>query len=215
MIRKTTTLFPAVLLSAALTVTLAMPALADAPAAPAAKVGNAAPDFTANDLAGKPRKLSEFAGKTVVLEWHNQSCPFVKKHYGSGNMQKLQQQLTGQGAVWLTVISSAPGKEGFVTADQEKSYLQQQKASPTAVLFDPDGKVGRLYGAKTTPHMFVIDPKGVLVYAGAIDDKPSTDAEDVANAKNYVLAAWDEMKAGKPVSVSSTASYGCSVKYGN
>ena len=179
----------------------------------AATVGAPAPDFTVNDVDGKPRKLSEFAGKPVVLEWHNQSCPYVKKHYSSGNMQKLQQQVTSQGGVWLTVISSAPGKQGFVTADEERAYLKEQKSSPTAVLVDSDGKVGRLYGAKTTPHMYLVDAKGTLVYAGAIDDKPSTEAADVASAKNFVLAAYDEVKAGKPVSVASHPSYGCSIKY--
>jgi peroxiredoxin len=178
-------------------------------------IGEPAPAFSAVDTHGKTRSLSEFAGKYVVLEWHNQGCPFVVKHYGSGNMQKLQKSLTGQGAVWLTVISSAPGKQGHVTASEEESYLQAQQAAPTAVLLDENGDVGKLYGAKTTPHMFLIDPKGRLVYAGAIDDKPSTDAADVAGAKNYVLAAFDEVKAGKPVTTASTPPYGCSVKYQN
>jgi peroxiredoxin len=177
------------------------------------KTGAPAPEFTATDLQGHERRLSEFKGKFVVLEWHNQGCPFVAKHYNSGNMQRLQKDLTGQGAVWLTVISSATGKQGFVTPDEEKAYLTQTHASPTAVLLDPDGKLGRLYGAKTTPHMFVIDDHGTLVYAGAIDDRPSTDVADVDGAKNYVRAAYEEAKAGKPVSVSTTASYGCSVKY--
>jgi peroxiredoxin len=179
-----------------------------------ARVGAQAPDFTATDTQGHERRLSEFQGKMVVLEWHNQGCPFVKKHYGSGNMQRLQKELTGQGVVWLTVISSAPGKQGFVTPAEENAYLKLQEASPTAVLLDPDGRVGRLYGAKTTPHMFLVDQKGVLIYGGAIDDKPSTDPADVSGAKNYVLAAFQETKAGKPVSVATTAPYGCSVKYG-
>jgi hypothetical protein len=180
-----------------------------------AKIGEPAPDFTAKDLDGKDRRLSEFKGKMVVLEWHNQGCPFVRKHYGSGNMQKLQKDLTSQGVVWLTVISSAPGKQGYVTPDEERNYLRDQKASPTDVLFDPDGKVGHLYGAKTTPHMFLVDAKGTLVYDGAIDDKPSTDPEDIAGAKNYVLIAFQEAKTGKPVTVGMTAPYGCSVKYGD
>jgi hypothetical protein len=184
-------------------------------AAASAKVGEPAPDFTAKDLQGKERRLSEFKGKMVVLEWHNQGCPFVKKHYGSGNMQKLQKDLTGQGVVWLTLISSAPGKQGFVTPAEEEAYLKEQKASPSAVLLDSDGKVGHLYGAKTTPHMFLVDAKGVLVYDGAIDDNASAVAEDVEGAKNYVLAAFHETKAGKAVSVSTTAPYGCSVKYGD
>jgi len=177
------------------------------------KVGALAPDFTATGLQGQTRRLSEFKGSYVVLEWHNQSCPFVKKHYDSGNMQRLQKELTAQGVVWLTVISSAPGKQGYVTADEETKYLAAKQASPSDVLLDPDGALGRLYGAKTTPHMFVINDRGVLVYAGAIDDKASTDLADIADAKNYVRAAYQEAKDGKPVSVSTTAPYGCSVKY--
>lgn len=180
-----------------------------------AKVGSPAPAFTATDVNGKSRSLSEFKGKYVVLEWHNQGCPFVKKHYDSGNMQKLQSELTGKGAVWLSIISSAPGKQGFVTPDEEKTYLTAQKATPTEVLFDPEGTVGKAYGAKTTPHMYVIDDKGVLIYAGAIDDNPSSEAADAATAKNYVRAAFDEASAGKPVTTAATAPYGCSVKYKN
>jgi peroxiredoxin len=184
-------------------------------AADVAKVGAPAPAFTATDLNGKSRSLSEFKGKYVVLEWHNQGCPFVQKHYASGNMQKLQTELTGKGATWLTIISSAPGKQGFVTPDEEKTYLSEHKAKPTEVLFDPEGTVGKAYGAKTTPHMYVIDDKGVLIYAGAIDDNPSSEAADAATAKNYVRAAFDEASAGKPVTTASTAPYGCSVKYKN
>jgi peroxiredoxin len=184
-------------------------------AADAPKVGQPAPNFTATDLNGKSRSLSEFKGKYVVLEWHNQGCPFVKKHYESGNMQKLQKELTGKGAVWLSIISSAPGAQGFVTPEQEKAYLAEKQAAPTDVLFDSDGTVGHLYGAKTTPHMFVINDKGVLVYAGAIDDNPSSDAADAATAKNFVRAAYDEASAGKPVSTTATAPYGCGVKYKN
>ena len=148
-----------------------------------------------------------------MLEWHNQGCPFVKKHYETGNMQRLQKELTGQGVVWYSIISSAPGKQGYVTAAEEDAYLKEHGASPTAVILDQDGSIGRLYGAKTTPHMFVIDDKGKLVYAGAIDDKPTPDKADVEGAKSYVLAAYNESKAGKPVTVAATAPYGCSVKY--
>lgn len=190
-------------------------ATSDVRAADAPKVGQPAPNFTATDLAGKSRSLSEFKGKYVVLEWHNQSCPFVKKHYESGNMQKLQKELTGKGAVWLSIISSAPGAQGYVTPEQEKQFLAEKKAAPTDVLFDPEGTVGHAYGAKTTPHMFVIDDKGILVYAGAIDDNPSSDAADAATAKNFVRAAYDEASAGKPVGTASTAPYGCGVKYKN
>src|SRR6185295_17860149 len=135
--------------------------------------------------------------------WHNQGCPFVVKHYG-GNMQALQKELTGDGAVWLTIISSAPGKQGFVTPAEEDAYVKEKGAAPTAVLLDSDGKVGRLYGAKTTPHMFLVDASGTLVYAGAIDDKPSSDADDIPGATNYVRAAYREVKAGKPVTTAST-----------
>ena len=184
-------------------------------AADAPKVGQAAPAFTATDMNGTPRSLSEFKGKYVVLEWHNQSCPFVKKHYDSGNMQKLQKELTGKGAVWLSIISSAPGAQGYVTAEEEKKYLAEKQAAPTHVLFDPEGTIGHAYGAKTTPHMFVIDDQGVLIYAGAIDDNPSSDAAGAATAKNYVRAAYEEASSGKPVSTASTAPYGCGVKYKN
>jgi len=192
---------------------LLAPAVGPAAAAPA--VGRPAPAFSAKDTRGTTRSLAEFRGKRVVLEWHNQGCPFVAKHYDSGNMQKLQRQLTADGAVWLTVISSAPGKQGHVTAAAADEYVAEKKAAPTAVLLDEDGSVGKAYGAKTTPHMFLIDEKGVLVYAGAIDDKPTVDRADVDGAKNYVLAAYEDVKAGKPVGLASTAPYGCSVKYGD
>jgi peroxiredoxin len=196
-------------LAAALAALLA--AASSALAAPA--VGAPAPAFSATDTQGKTRSLSEFKGKRVVLEWHNKSCPYVVKHYGSGNMQRLQKQLTADGVVWLTVNSSAPGKQGHVTPAESDAYVAEQKAAPTAVLLDADGTVGRAYGAKTTPHMFLIDEKGVLVYAGAIDDKPTTEAADVEGAKSYLLAAYGEIGAGKPVTTASTAPYGCSVKY--
>jgi peroxiredoxin len=178
-------------------------------------VGQPAPAFTGTDMNGKKVGLADLKGKYVVLEWHNQGCPYVVKHYDTGNMQKLQKELTGQGAAWITVISSAPGKQGHVTAAEEQAYLNAQNASPTNVIFDEDGKIGQAYGAKTTPHMFVIDDKGTLVYAGAIDDKSSTDKADVAGATNYVQAAYQEAKAGQPVKTPSTAPYGCSVKYSN
>jgi len=177
------------------------------------KIGDPAPAFTAVDSEGKTRSLSEFKGRYVVLEWHNQSCPFVKKHYDTGNMQRLQKELTDKGVVWLSVISSAPGKQGYVTPEDERLFLFITHASPTAVLFDSDGKVGHLYGAKTTPHMFLIDNKGILVYSGAIDDHPTSDPADVAKSKNYIRTAYEELVAGKPVTTSSTAPYGCSVKY--
>jgi len=179
----------------------------------AAKVGDPAPAFTGTDTKGKVHALSDFKGRFVVLEWHNQGCPYVKKHYGSGNMQRLQKEWTAKGVVWLTVISSAPNTQGHVTAEQADAYVREQQAAPTAVLLDPSGEIGRAYGAKTTPQMVVIDPAGRLIYDGAIDDKPTTDVADVATAQNYVSAALTAAMAGKPVGTSATKPYGCSVKY--
>jgi alkyl hydroperoxide reductase subunit AhpC len=179
----------------------------------AARVGERAPDFTATDSNGKVHKLSEYAGKFVVLEWHNRGCPYTAKHYNSSNMQRLQHEWTARGVIWLTVISSAAGKQGYVTAADENAFLKEANAAPTAVLLDPTGAIGHLYDAKTTPHMFIIDPQGTLIYNGAIDDKASTDAADIAGSKNYVSLALGEALAGKPVSISSTRPYGCSVKY--
>jgi peroxiredoxin len=179
----------------------------------AAKVGETAPDFTASDSNGQSQKLSSYRGKYVVLEWHNQGCPYTKKHYETGNMQKLQKEWTGKGVVWLTVISSAPGKQGYVTASEENDYVKRTNSAPTAVLLDPKGDLGRMYGAKTTPHMYIIDPQGNLIYNGAIDDRPTADQADVAGAKNYVSQALDEATAGKQVSTASTTPYGCTVKY--
>jgi len=176
-------------------------------------VGKPAPNFTLTDIDGKTRTLSEFKGKTVVLEWTNYGCPFVKKHYGSGNMQKLQKEWTSKGVVWLSICSSAEGKEGNMTPAEWKKASVEKGAASTAILLDPDGKVGKLYGAKTTPHMFVVNPKGTLVYKGAIDDHPSTDQADIPGAKNYVQMALEDLIAGRPVRVANTASYGCSVKY--
>ena len=179
----------------------------------AVKVGDQAPDFTGTDSHGQTHKLSDYHGKFVVLEWHNNGCPFTKKHYESGNMQKLQQQWTSKGVIWLTMISSSPGSQGYVTADQENDYLQKMHAVPTAALLDPKGEIGHLYGAKTTPHMFVIDPQGQIIYNGAIDDKATTDASDVNGANNYVSDALQEAMSGKAVAVATTRPYGCSVKY--
>lgn len=185
------------------------------PAAAAPTVGAPAPAFTGTDTQGKKVSLADSKGKYVVLEWHNQGCPFVVKHYGTGNMQRLQKELTAKGVVWLTVISSAPGKQGHVSAAEESAYVKEQNAAPSDVILDEDGTIGRLYGAKTTPHMFVIDDKGTLIYAGAIDDKPTADKADVEGAKNYVRAAYEEAKAGKVVTTATTAPYGCGVKYAN
>jgi len=179
----------------------------------AAIVGAPAPAFTGVDTKGKTHTLAEFRGKWVVLEWHNNGCPYVKKHYGSGNMQKLQREWTRRGVVWLTVISSAPGNQGYVTAAEADAYVAQSKAAPTAILLDPGGDIGRLYEARTTPHMFVVNPQGLLIYNGAIDDRPSTNSADVATASNYISAALAEVMAGKPVTTPTTRPYGCSVKY--
>jgi hypothetical protein len=179
----------------------------------AARVGEQAPDFTATDTNGQVHKLSEYQGKFVVLEWTNRGCPYTQKHYNSGNMQRLQREWTGRGVIWLTVISSAPGKQGYVTASEENAYLKQANAAPTAVLLDPAGTLGRLYDAKTTPHIFVINPKGSLIYNGAIDDRPTTDVSDVNGAKNYVSLALAEATSGKPVGTPTSRPYGCSVKY--
>ena len=181
--------------------------------ASAVRVGEPAPTFTATDSNGNTQRLSDYKGKFVVLEWHNQGCPYTKKHYESGNMQRLQKEWTGKGVVWFTVISSAPGKQGYVTAAQENEYAKRMNASPTAVLMDPQGALGHLYGAKTTPHMYIIDPNGSLIYNGAIDDHPTPDQADIGSSKNYVSTALGEALAGKPITTASTTPYGCSVKY--
>jgi AhpC/TSA family len=177
----------------------------------AAKVGQPAPDFDAADIAGKTVRLRDYAGKTIVLEWTNNGCPFVGKHYESGNMQALQQKYTPAGVVWLTVASSAPGEEGYMTPAEAKADLARWRAAPTDYLLDPDGALGHLYDARATPHMVVIDRTGRLAYMGAIDDKPSTRLADVKTAHNYVAAALDALAAGQPVA--STRAYGCSIKY--
>jgi peroxiredoxin len=181
--------------------------------ASAAKVGDTAPDFTGTDTHGQQQKLSSYRGKFVVLEWTNNGCPFTKKHYESGNMQSLQKEWTAKGVVWLTILSSAPGEQGYMTASEENAYIAKVHADPTAAILDPKGTIGREYEARTTPHMFVIDPSGKLIYAGAIDDHATTDPDDIKSSKNYVSEALSEAIAGKPVAVSSTRPYGCSVKY--
>jgi peroxiredoxin len=199
------------LLTAVLTTCL----IALTPALFAAQVGQPAPSFTLTDTHGKSHSLSDFKGKTVVLEWINHQCPFVVKHYSGGAMQALQKEYTAKGVVWLSICSSAPGKQGHMSPDAWNKTTAEKGAAPTAVLLDEDGKVGKAYQAKTTPHMFIINPEGILVYAGAIDSIKSTKAEDVPKATNYVKAALDEILAGKPVTTASTEAYGCSVKYAN
>ena len=179
------------------------------------RVGTPAPNLTATDSRGQNETLSSFKGKWVVLEWHNNGCPYTKKHYDSGNMQSLQKEWTAKGVVWFTVISSAPGQQGYVTASEENSYMAKMHATPTAALLDPDGKLGHLYDAKTTPQMVVIDPSGKVVYDGAIDDHATPDASDIKNSDNYLNDALSAALSGKPIAKPYTRPYGCSVKYAN
>jgi len=182
-------------------------------AADSPPVGATAPDFKLSDAAGKTHSLSEYKGKYVVLEWFNPDCPFVKKHYGSGNMQKLQSEYTGKGVVWLSIDSNAPGLEGNLTPEQAQKVMKDWSTKQTALLLDPEGKAGRAYNARNTPHMFVINPEGKIVYEGAIDSKATPNPADIPSSTNYVKAALDESMGGKSVSNSNTRPYGCSVKY--
>lgn len=176
-------------------------------------IGEPAPAFTLQDTAGRAHSLADYKGKWVVLEWVNYDCPFVGKHYNSGNMPALQKEYTGKGVVWLAVNSSAPGKQGNFTNDVIQARSSKYGAAHSAYLLDPAGTVGRAYGAKTTPHMYVISPAGKLLYAGGIDDRATTDVADIQGAKNYLRAALDEAMAGKPVTTPVATPYGCSVKY--
>ena len=198
----------AVAVVAALVVSTSAVSAADRP-----EVGQLAPDFTLTDTHGQAHALSAFKGKVVVLEWVNHGCPFVMKHYNSGNMQKTQKAAAADGVVWLSICSSASGKQGNLTPTDWIKTTNEKGAMPTAVLLDADGRVGRLYHATNTPQLFVINAAGVIVYSGAIDSIPSTKPEDVAKAQNYVLAALADVKAGRPVAMPVTKPYGCSVKY--
>jgi hypothetical protein len=198
--------FPISLALLAAALALVTPAHAAAP-------GQAAPDFAVHDAAGKPVRLSDFRGRHVVLEWTNPECPFVRKHYDSANMQALQKHYAGKDVVWLAINSTNRGHGEFRSGAQMTDWMRKQGAAPAAVLIDETSAAGRAYAARTTPHMFVIDPAGTIVYAGAIDDKRSANPADVKTARNHVRAALDEALAGKPVSVASTTPYGCSVKY--
>ena len=193
----------------ALMILLATPSLGFAEAV----VGQTAPAFQVKDASGKSQSLQDYAGQWVVLEWYNKDCPYVKKHYGSGNMQKLQKGYAAKNVKWLTVISSAPGKQGYLDPAQALENAKQAGSASNAILIDSTGTMGRAYGAKTTPHMYVIDPKGKLVYVGAIDDNNSADPAVIASSKNYVAAALDAAMSGKAVEVTSSQPYGCSVKY--
>lgn len=190
-----------------LALTISPLALADA------NIGEKAPDFTTTDTNGKEVKISKLEGKFVVLEWTNHDCPFVKKQYDSGKMQSLQSEYTSKDVVWISIISSAPDKQGYVTKEEANELTVKRAAAPSSVVLDPSGEIGRLYGAKTTPHMFIINKDGTLVYKGAIDDKPSANPDDIASSKNYVAQALNELMDGSEVSEPITNQYGCGVKY--
>lgn len=200
-------------LGAALTAAALTGLLAVGPAAAAPKVGAPAPAFKGADTTGKVWSSSDLQGKPVILEWTNDQCPYVVKHYGSGNMQQLQKEAVAADYVWLSVISSAPGKQGHVDAAEADELTRSRDAAPTAVLLDPDGTIGRAYGARTTPHLFIIDEQGLLVYMGGIDDKPTSNPADIAGAENYLRLAMADRAAGRPVQQAVTRPYGCSVKY--
>jgi hypothetical protein len=176
--------------------------------------GAAAPAFSVQDANGQTRTLAEFRGRTVVLEWTNNGCPYVRKHYDAGNMQTLQREATADGVVWLQVISSAPGEQGYLDGAGARARVQTDSAAPTETLLDPTGVMGRAYGARTTPHMYIIDAQGLLRYQGAIDDRPSARPASLEGATNYVRAALADLAAGRAVQTAQTAPYGCSVKYG-
>jgi peroxiredoxin len=186
-----------------------LPLLANA----APRIGEPAPAFSGTDTTGKIWTLEGLRGKPVVLEWTNHDCPYVRKHYGAGNMQALQREAAAAGYIWLSVISSAPGKQGHVGPAEADALTRTRNAVPTAVLLDPDGAIGRAYGARTTPHMFIVDEQGTLVYMGGIDDRPTSDPADIDGAINYVRAALADRAAGKPVAQPVSRPYGCSVKY--
>lgn len=188
-------------------------ALLSTVAAAAATVGQPAPAFTVQDTSGKPVSLADFKGKTVVLEWVNPGCPYVQKHYNSANMQGTQKDAAAKGVVWLAVNSTTAEHSDYKAPAAMAQWMQQQKAAANATLMDADGQVGRAYGARTTPHMYIVDAKGTLVYAGAIDNKPSANPADVTTATNHVKVALGELQAGKAISLPSTRPYGCSVKY--
>ena len=202
-------IFAALCLGALLSITVS----AQNTAPKSATVGQPAPNFTLQGSDGKTHSLADYKDKFIVLEWTNPNCPFVHKFYDSGTMQKLQKEETAKGVVWLRINSSAPGHDGFQTAAEIAAYEKEHQVASTVSLLDPDGQVGHTYGARTTPHMFVINPKGVLIYAGGIDNKPSPNPDDIATATNYVTAALDEAMAGKPVTTPTAPPYGCSVKY--
>jgi len=178
-----------------------------------AAVGQPAPDFSAVDTSGKTRKLSEFRGKTVVLEWVNPGCPFVRKHYDSANLPGLQQEFTARNVVWLAITSTEKAASDYLAPDRLDAWIKDRRGTPTATLMDEEGTVGKAYGARTTPHMYIVDPQGRLVYAGGIDSIPSARASDIKTATNYVRQGLNEALAGKPISAATTQPYGCTIKY--
>jgi peroxiredoxin len=200
-------------LTALLIAAVAAVATASSPVLAAPVPGQPAPAFRGVDVNGKPVSLADFRGKTVVLEWNNPNCPFVQKHYTSGNMQSLQQKNTAAGVVWLAINSTTESHSDYMAPAKLAAWFGEQKSAPTAVVMDPRGEIGRAYAAKVTPHMYVIDANGTLVYAGAIDDKRSANPADVKTATNHVAAALGEVAAGKPVTTSTTTAYGCTIKY--
>ena len=199
-------------LAATVAVTGVTPVLSTGAAA-SPQTGTSAPGFTATDSKGMQHSLAAYKGKTVILEWTNHECPYTVKHYATGNMQALQKSATDGGAIWLTVVSSRPGTQGHVNPLEADKLTDDRKANPTAVLLDPKGDLGRLYEARTTPHMYVIDPAGMLVYMGAIDDQPTDNHAGVKTARNYVREALDALAARRPIALASTRPYGCTVKY--
>lgn len=218
MIRLTAVAFAALMLAACQPPSAEPEKKAETPAAPAAQptatpmAGQAAPAFTLVDAEGAQRSLADFRGKTVVLEWTNEGCPYVKKHY-TGAMQALQREATTDGVVWITIISSAPGTQGFVEGEQARAWHARTNGASTHLLLDPTGQVGKLYGAKTTPDMRIIDGEGVLRFVGGIDDRPTNKPEDLEGANNFVRAALADMEAGRPVQTAFATPYGCAVKY--
>ncbi|MGE0046226.1 MAG: thioredoxin family protein [Hyphomonadaceae bacterium] len=207
--RRNILLTGAIAAAAALTAGALIATSADA----AVETGAPAPNFTLRDAQGNTRTLAEFSGRTIVLEWTNRDCPYVRKHYNSGNMQRIQREATGDGAVWLTVLSSAPGEQGYLQGPAAAAHVQAVNAAPTAFLLDPEGTMGHAYGARTTPHMFIINPEGRVVYQGAIDDRPSANPRSLEGAHNYVEAALEDLAAGRAIRTAETQAYGCSVKY--
>ena len=207
--RARNAILPAVAVIAAVALTGALTGAASA----SPKIGEPAPAFSGLDSSGQKISLQDYKGKTVVLEWTNHDCPYVRRHYATGNMQKLQKEVAASDIVWLSVISSAPGAQGHVSGKQADDLTVSRKAAPAKVILDPAGKIGRLYAARTTPHMYIVNAGGTLVYKGGIDDNPTSWGKIEPDTKNYVRLALSEMKAGKAVSNPSTRPYGCSVKY--